>query len=65
MELLMCFSAYEDDFEPEEEETPEVKKVTTNTTTDNAVQKRKGQGRTGATSPEDDIYDFSSQDLGY
>ena len=49
---------YEDDFEPEDDEPVSGR-------ADPTLNENKTKNRARASSPEDDIYDFSNKDLGY
>ena len=49
---------YEDDFEPDDEDP-------TSGRTDLTLTDAKTKARARSTSPDDDIYDFSTGDLGY
>ena len=66
---MYIFSIYEEDFEAEEDEIPSNMTDALNQNSkagDNIGQNRQNkQGRPKAPSPEDDIYDFSTKDLGY
>ena len=61
--ILACFScsAYEDDFEGDDEEIPTIPSDSALHLADPPQRKLRPQ----TSSPEDDIYDFNTKDLGY
>ena len=63
-----CYnSSYEDDFEPDDDDspltTPTSTPATTVTTATTNIATKKRQP--GANNPDGDLYDFSTQNLGY
>ena len=68
--LATCFSVYEDDFEVDDDAAPTSATISSQLdrmSLDNSASQSKAskQQRPRAPSPESDIYDFSTSNLGY